>query len=492
MMRAAQLPCAALLLACLSACKLGPNFVRPDEPVPKAYSESAPPANGAVPPDTAWWGEFHDEQLDRLEDRAASSNLGLKVAYLRILEARIQVQAARAQGLPSLNANASYTREQLGLAGIVKSKGQALSSAPPEVQNLISSLEQPINLYQLGFDASWELDLFGKVRRSVEAADAQSRQAVESKNDLLVSLEAEIAQTYFQLRAAQVLQQMTATLIADQREVVELTSSRQLHGLGSDADVQTARAQLASLESQLPQYEQTIASSNHALAVLCGQTPETLDAGTGTAAELPAPPSMVPVGIPSTLARRRPDIRSAEEALHAATAQVGVSVASLFPQLSLTGSIGLRNTDTRYLFDWASKFYSAGPGISVPIFQGGALIASVRLSRTEAAAAALSYRSAVLNALQEVEDGLSSLREDAQRSASLETTVSADQRALDINLDAYRHGLATYVTVLTLQLQTVQARQQLAQASLTQIIDLIKLYKALGGGWEGSPGAPAL
>ena len=492
MMRAARLSCAALLLACLSACKVGPNFVRPDEPVPKAYSESAPPANAAVPPDTAWWGQFHDEQLDRLEDQAASSNLGLKVAYLRILEARIQVQAARAEGLPSFNANASYTREQLGLAGIVKSKGQALSSAPPELQNLISSLEQPINLYQLGFDASWELDLFGKVRRSVEAADAQSRQAVESKNDLLVSLQAEIAQTYFQLRAAQVLRQMTATLIADQREVVELTSSRQLHGLGSEADVQSARAQLASLESQLPQYEQTIASSNHALAVLSGQTPETFDAATGTAGELPAPPAMVPVGIPSTLARRRPDIRSAEEALHAATAQVGVSVASLFPQLSLTGSIGLRNTDTRYLFDWASKFYSAGPSISVPIFHGGALIASVRLSRTEAAAAALSYRSTVLNALQEVEDGLSSLREDAQRRASLETTVSADQRALDINLDAYRHGLATYVTVLTLQLQTVQARQQLAQASLTQIIDLIKLFKALGGGWEESSGAPAL
>ena len=347
-------------------------------------------------------------------------------------------------------------------------------------------------MYQLGFDASWELDLFGKVRRSIEAADAQSRQAVESKNDLLVSLEAEIAQTYFQLRAAQVLRQMTATLISDQREVVELTSSRQMHGLGSEADVQSARAQLASLESRLPQYEQTIASSNHALAVLCGETPETFDAVTATAGELPALPPVMPVGIPSTLARRRPDIRGAEEALHAATAQVGVSVASMFPQLSLTGSIGLRNTDTRYLFDWASKFYSAGPSISVPIFNGGALIASVRLSRTEAAAAALSYRSAVLNALQEVEDGLSSLREDALRRASLDTTVSADQRALDFNLDAYRHGLATYITVLTLQLQTVQARQQLAQASLTQIIDLIKLCKALGGGWQGSSRAPAL
>ena len=377
----------------------------------------------------------------------------------------------------------------MGLAGIVKSKGQALASAPPEVQNLISSLEQPINLYELGFDASWELDLFGKVRRAVEAADAQSRQAVESKNDLLVSLEAEIAQTYFQLRAGQVLRQTTATLIADQREVVDLTSSRQAHGLGSEADVQSARAQLASLAAQLPQYEETIASSRHALAVLCGETPEAFDGELGTDGALPALPPTVPVGIPSTLARRRPDIRGSEEALHAATAQVGVSVASLFPQLSLTGSLGLRNTDTRYLFDWASKFYSAGPGISVPIFKGGALIASVRLSRTEAAAAALSYRSTVLNALQEVEDGLSSLREDAERRAALDTSVAADQRALDINLDAYRHGLATYVTVLTLQLQTVQARQQLAQASLTQIIDLIKLYKALGGGWQESPDA---
>ena len=486
MMRPAAWVFTSVLMAGLAACKVGPNFVPPNEPTPKEYSESAPPASAASPPDTVWWNQFHDAQLDQLEDQAVAGNLGLKVAYLRILEARVQVQAARAQGLPDLNGSASYTREQLGLAGIVKSQGQALGSASPAVQNLITSLEKPINLYQLGFDASWEVDLFGKVRRSVEAANAQSKQAVESKNDLLVSLEAEIAQTYFQLRAGQVLRQMTLGLIADQRDVVELTSSRQLHGLGSEADVQTARAQLASLEAQLPQYEQSIASSRHALAVLCGQMPEAFDAALGTASELPALPQMVPVGIPATLARRRPDIRGSEEALHAATAQVGVSVASLFPQLSLTGSLGLRNTDTRYLFDWASKFYSAGPSISVPIFNGGALIASVRLSRAEAAAAALSYRSTVLNALQEVEDGLNSLREDAERSAALNTTVAADQRALDINVDAYRHGLVTYVTVLTLQLQTVQARQQLAQAALTQIIDLIKLYKALGGGWEAS------
>ena len=146
--------------------------------------------------------------------------------------------------------------------------------------------------------------------------------------------------------------------------------------------------------------------------------------------------------------------------------------------------MGLRNTDTRYLFDWASKFYTAGPAVSVPIFQGGALVANVKLSRAEAAAAALNYRSTVLTALQEVEDGLAGLREDALRTAALNEAVIADQRALEINLDAYRHGIVTYVTVLTLQLQTVQARQQLAQAQLTQSIDLVKLYKALGGGWE--------
>jgi len=481
----------ALLIAGLAACKVGPNFVRPNEPTPAQYSESgekpsvvqAPQPNTAAP-DPDWWRQFNDEQLNRLEQQAVTENLGLKASYLRIVAARIQVQAARAQGLPTLSASASYTREQLGLAGILKSKGVDTASAPPALQTLISSLEQPVNLYQLGFDASWELDLFGRVRRSVEAADAQSQQAAESKNDLQVSLEAEVAQAYFQMRAGQMLLQMVNTLLADQREVVELATSRQMHGLGSEADVQTGRAQLASLESQLPQYELTIAGSRHALAVLCGQAPEAFDSRFGETGELPKLPQSVPVGIPSELARRRPDIRGSEAALHAATAQIGVSVAAMFPRVSLSGTLGLRNTDTRYLFDWASKFYSAGPAVSVPIFQGGALVANVKLSRAEAAAAALSYRSTVLSALQEVEDGLASLREDARRSASLNESVAADQRALDLNLDAYRHGIVTYVTVLTLQLQTVQARQQLAQAELTQSIDLVKLYKALGGGWE--------
>jgi NodT family efflux transporter outer membrane factor (OMF) lipoprotein len=486
---------AVTVLAALAvqACKVGPNYQPPHEPVSEHYSGApvpvAPRLSSEEEPASFWWREFQDAELDKLIEQATAGNLNLKAAYLRIVEARIQVQSARAQGLPSLNASASYTREQLGLAGILKSKGIGNSGPTASVaaQQLIGALEQPVNLYQLGFDASWEIDLFGKVRRQVEAANAQSAGAVESRNDLLVSLEAEVAQTYFQLRAAQVSKQVTLDLIAAQREIAELTQNRHEHGLAGEPDVDAARAQLTSLESQLPPYEQMISSSKHALAVLTGQNPEALDAEFGSTAALPALPEKIPVGVPSTLARRRPDIRNAETALHAATAEIGVSVASMFPDVSLAGTYGLRNTGTRYLFDWESHFYTFGPTVSLPIFEGGALVASVRLSRAQAAAAALSYRQTVLAALQEVEDGLSNLTQDAARVASLEDTVGADQRAVEVQLDAYRHGVISYITVLTVQLQAAQAREQLVQAQATESTDLVKLYKALGGGWESAP-----
>jgi NodT family efflux transporter outer membrane factor (OMF) lipoprotein len=497
-MRAHRQALALLGLCALAACRsVGPEFSPPHEPVPDTYAGAAAPtveaasaAPGASAANSFWWQQFHDPELDRLEERAAGGNLDLQAAYLRIVESRLQVLQARAQGLPSLNASAKYTREQLGLAGIVKSKGLDSGTTSAATQALIGSLEQPVNLYQIGFDASWELDLFGRVRRSVEAAKAQSLAAVESRNDLLVSLQAEVAQTYLQLRAGQELERITRELIAEQREVLELTKSRQLHGLAGEADVEAAQAQLSNLESQLPPYVLSIASARHSVAVLTGQPPEALDAELAGTGELPGLPTDLDVGIPSTLARRRPDIRSAEAQLHAATAEVGVSVASLYPDISLTGTFGLRNLGTRYLFDWASKFYTAGPSISLPIFRGGSLLASVHLSRAQAAEAALNYRKTVLGALQEVEDGLTALHEDALRAAALEDAVGADQRALEINLDAYKRGLATYVTILTLQLQANQARQQFAEVSLARSTDLVKLYKALGGGWESAPAVP--
>ena len=491
-MRLARILADCCVAGVLTACQVGPKFAPPQPPLPDQYAGVQHVADGGPAPSTDspasfWWQEFHDPELDRLEERAAAGNLDLQAAFLRIVEARVQVQSARAQGLPSLNASASYTREQLGLAGILKSQHVNGGAAPATTEALISSLETPVNLYQLGFDASWELDLFGKVRRSVEAADARSVGAVESRNDLLVSLEAEVAQDYFQLRAGQMLRQITADQIAAQREIADLTQDRQQHGLAGEADVQSARAQLSTLQSELPPYEQSIVASRHALAVLTGQNPEALEGAFGDTGDLPPLPVVIPVGLPSTLARRRPDIRQSEAALHAATAQVGVSVASLFPDISLTGTLGVRNLSPGYLFDWDSKFYTFGPSISLPIFHGGALVANVRLSRAQAAEAALNYHNTVLHALEEVEDGLTDLHQDAIRTAALKDTVTADQRALDVDLESYRHGLITYITVLTVQIQMVQARQQLAQALLAQNTDLVKLYKALGGGWEDAP-----
>jgi len=477
----------AVIASVLAACKVGPTFVAPHEPVPDHYADAAPAA-GDQEPNSFWWQEFKDPELDDLEKRAAAGNLDLKAAYMRIVEARMQVLSARAQGLPTLNAVASIEREQLGLAGILKTEGISTGgSAPAGTSQLLSSLESPVNIYQLGLDASWQLDLFGKVRREVEGAEAQSAAAVEERNGLVISLEAEVAQTYFQLRSGQSLRQITEDLIAAQRDVVDLTNSRHLHGLAGEADVESARGQLSSLESQLPPYDQTIATSKHALAVLTGQTPEALDTEFNDAHALPALPAVVPVGLPSTLARRRPDVRSAEDSLHAATAQVGVAVASFFPDVSLAGTFGLRNTGTRYLLNWASHFYTFGPNVSIPIFEGGALVANVRLSRAEEVEAALDYRKTVLTALQDVEDSLTSLQADARRSAALNDTVTADQRAYDVDLDAYRHGIMSYLNLLTVNIQVVQARQQLAETQLTQSTDLVKLYKALGGGWESEP-----
>jgi len=191
--------------------------------------------------------------------------------------------------------------------------------------------------------------------------------------------------------------------------------------------------------------------------------------------------------VPSTLARRRPDIRAAEDSLHQATAEIGVAVAALFPDISLTGTYGLRNTGTRYLFDWSSNFYTYGPKISIPIFHAGALVSSVRLARATAAAAAFSYRKTVLSALQEVEDGLSQLHTDAERTHKLDESLAAEQAALDVDLDGYRHGILSYLQILQFQIQVTQARLQLVQAELTQSGDLVKLFKALGGGWEEAP-----
>lgn len=501
------------LAAAVTACTVGPNFKPPEANMPAGWNAMQTPGATAqaasnptveADPDPRWWQSFHDPVLDALIARAVQGNPDLRIAVVRIAEARAQTQQAAAQGLPDVRASASYEREQLGAKGILESAGiynkvdslgapnspvntlQPGAGAAVErgAQSALDQLTAPVNLWQAGFDASWELDLFGRVRRSVEAANAQTDEAIESQHDAQVSLEAEVAETYLQLRGAQMLHATAVALIDQQREVVELTQSASRHGLESQLDVERSQAQRAQTEALLPQYDQQIAQALNALAVLTGEAPGALDASLAAAAALPDAPPGVPVGLPATLARRRPDIRRAEASLHAATANVGVAVAQFYPDISLSAQAGTRATTPRDLAHWASLFWSWGPSVSLPIFQGGALVSNLRLSKLQQQEAALDYRKTVLTALRDVNNALVVYRTDQTRLASLDESVADQQRAYLLARDSYRKGIVSFINVLDAERQLSTAQQNAQQQKLQVCTDLVSLYKALGGGWD--------
>ncbi|WP_282498613.1 efflux transporter outer membrane subunit [Pantoea stewartii] len=479
-------PFTLLLTLSLAGCSVGPDYQAPKPQLPGSYhaldsQERSKPQTSAV--DTRWWRNFNDPQLDSLIARAIAGNLSLQQTVLRIAGAREQLSQAQGGLFPSLNGSAKVTRQQLGLEGLLKANG-VNDQVDSTVASQLNGLTQPVTLYQGSFDASWELDLWGKVRRQIESANAQQQAAIEQRNDALVSLEAEVVRAWLQLRGAQATVNTLQQQIAVADQTWQLTQSQQRNGLAPLTDVENARAQLSSLQAQLPQYQAQTRQAMNSLAVLIGKTPGALDAELQTPKALPALPNAVAVGIPSTLARRRPDIRQAEAKLHAQTAGIGVSVAQLFPSLSLTGQLGVRNTDASYLDDWSSHFYSVGPSLSIPLFQGGRLVSSVKLARAQQASAALDYRQTVLTALQDVENALVSYRADQQRVTALDETTGALQRTFDLASDSYRQGLSTFLEVLDAQRQLAQAEEQATQARMQSGLDLVALYKALGGGWE--------
>ncbi|WP_044178192.1 efflux transporter outer membrane subunit [Phytobacter massiliensis] len=478
------------LSLCLAGCAVGPDYQPPVPQTPARWNDQA---DNSVASHTApqavnprWWTTFNSPQLNSLIERAIAGNLSLQQTVLRIAGAREQINQASGALLPAVNGNLQATRQQLGLEGELKSHGvyDQLNDVDPAISGALGALTQPVNLYQGSFDAQWELDLWGKVRRQVEAAQAQQQEAIEQRNDALVSLQAEVARAWLQLRGAQSIIDTLQTQIDTAQQTFELTENRQRGGLSPQLDVENARAQVGNLEAQLPQYQAQERQAMNALAILLGKAPGALDSELRSKQPLPKLPAIVPTGIPSTLARRRPDVRQAEATLHAATAQIGVSVAQLFPDLTLSGQFGLRNSEADWLTDWSSHFYSFGPQISIPIFQGGRLVSSVKLARAQQGAAVLNYRQTVLEALGDVENALVSYRTDQQREAGLNKTIEASQNAFDLASDSYRQGIATFIDVLDAQRQLAQAEQQRAQARVQSSLDLVALYKALGGGWE--------
>lgn len=467
------LGCGAAML--MTGCSVGPAFQAPAPQLPAQWAAAANEANAATQPD-AWWTQFKDQTLTSLIERAAQSNLDVRQAVLRIDEARAQRDIVSGRRWPQLSANAAYQRQRISENTLM---GQQLAAAA----RAGAPIDNPYQQYQLGAELSWELDLFGRVRRSVEAADADTLANVEDRHAVLLSLCGEVAQSYMALRGAQASLEITRAALTTQRELLELTQQRRSAGLANDLDVSNAAALVATSEAQLPTLERQIAQTINQLSQLLGREPDALRNELQTAQAVPVAPREVALGMPAELARRRPDIRRAEAQLHAATARVGVAVAELFPRLSLGASAGWQAQDANDITAWASHFFSIGPQLEIPIFSGGQRRATVRLQNARERQAALQYQRTVLGALHEVENALVAYRSEQTRREALETAVARSQDAVDLARQRYRSGIANFLDVLDAERNLQQNQLQLTQSNATLSADLVSLYKALGGGW---------
>ncbi len=483
-----------LALSALSGCTVGPNFRPPAPDLPVAWSASAQTSAGqpsqvvATPADAgaaAWWTSFNDPELTSLVGRVAAANLDANEALLRIAEARAQRDVAAADEWPVVNANASGQVNRLSES----TPTGALFSKVGQFPGLSGvSIPNPYDQYQVGFDASWEVDLFGRVRRSVEAARAETQASVEDGRAVLISTLGDVGRAYIDLRGAQAKRRVVELNIATERDLLDLAGQRRRAGLNTEIDVARAAAEASSSAAQLPLLDRQITQDINQLSKLMDLEPGALRGELGAPGATPAGPPLVPIGLPSELARRRPDIREAEARLHAATAQVGVAVADLYPRVTLNANGGLQAETVSLLSSWASRFLVAGPSVELPIFDAGRRRATVRLQSVRAGEAALDYRRTVLGALHEVDDALAAYGADQQRQQALAETVARNQDAVDLARQRYASGVASFVDVLDAERTLEQDELTLSDSTTSVSIDLVVLYKALGGGWTATAG----
>ncbi len=471
----------ALGLVLAAGCAVGPNYQRPPTPVPARWAESADTITPEPVHMVQWWTVFHDPQLDGLVEQAIRSNKSLQLAEARILQARAQRMIAASTGLPMLNATGSYTRLQRSENAFGTIAGSA-GAAPGRVGTGVFGVSG--DLFEAGLDASWEIDVFGGVRRAVEAANANIAAAQEDFRDTLVTLLGEVATNYFQVRGNQRRIAVAVENIDAQRKTVELTQGRFQAGLGSRLEVAQAEALLATTESQIPPLETAVKQSIHQLGVLIGAEPEVLLEELSPPGPLPPQPPEVPVGLPSDLLRRRPDIRRAERQLAAATAEIGVAVADLFPKLSLTGAYGYQSDKGSNLFSSGSQYWNAGPGLSLPIFSGGQIRGNIQVQTALAQQALATYENTVLTALQDVENSMVAYAQAQAAHASLARAVGASREATQIAQALYEKGLSDFLNVLQGESALYQTQDRLIQNEQQALTSLVALFKALGGGWE--------
>lgn len=511
----------------LTGCAVGPDWAVPKSLSPASWFASGPPRPAvasepaAAPIQPDWWTAFNDPVLAGLVRRVAAENLDVRSAGFRLAQSRAQRGISAADQFAQVNGNGSYTREKQSGRGVISlvggstgteagttnastgglaggSTGGTVSGAPSTTANGLggrqsgiagaggggSAISNPFNLWQYGFDASWELDVWGRVRRSLESADAQLEASGEDRRDTLLSTMAEVARDYLQLRGTQEQLRVTRANLLAAQDTLQITRSRARTGLAPDLDVQNATSQVENTAASLPQLEQQEAQGMNALAFLLGAAPGALRAELGEPRPIPAVPPRVPLGLPSELARRRPDVRRAEAQLHSAVAEIGVAQADFFPRITLSGSLSLQSLQFKDLGNWASRTYALGPSISLPIFQGGRLRATLDLRRQAQQEAATTYQKVVLQAFHDVDNALIAYNAEQRRREGLRREVQANRAALEISRSRYRSGLSDFLNVLTTERSLLASEQSLANSSATVTTNLVQLYKALGGGWE--------
>jgi outer membrane protein, multidrug efflux system len=483
MKRFVTMTIAAIVL--LAGCAVGPDFHRPETPVPPGWSglstPSTPQASITTPQPAhlvEWWKTFDDPMLTSLVERAIASNLDLRQAGARVRQARATRGIAVSGLWPEIDASASYNRSLNSSASIGSTGSSTLQPT------LIPSAR---DLFQAGLDAAWEIDLFGGVRRGVEAAQADLQAAVEDSRDVLVSLVAEVGINYVSLRGYQQQILIAQHNLATQKHTAEITRKRYEAGFVSGLDAANANALVATTESQIPVLESAAQAAIYSLSVLLALQPAALAEELKSDNPIPTTPPEVPVGLPSDLIRRRPDIRRAEAQLHAATANIGVATADLFPKFSLTGSFGFLSNDVSSLGNFSSRFWSYGPSLTWPIFTAGRIWWNIELQKAIKEQDLAAYEQAILRALKDVETALVAYAKEQERINSLVVAVANNRKAVDLSTKLYVAGKSDFLNVLVAQRSLNSSEDALVQSTRTLATDLIALYKALGGGWEREP-----
>jgi multidrug efflux system outer membrane protein len=458
-----------LLTALLSACAVGPNYVRPPLKTDAAFVNAKVGPYSEQYPIARFWTEFGDATLDQLVDDALLANYDLRIALAHVKEARALHRETRLDLAPTVTAGGTYTKERLSQ------------------QQSAAAFGRDQTAFDAGFDASWELDLFGRVRRGVEASRAEVQGAEAGLRDAQVIVTAEVARTYFELRGLQTQLAVARRNVDNQRETLELTTVRLNAGRGTDLDTSRAQAQLSATLATVGPLDAATTRAIYRLSVLTGREPAALTDVLAPMKDLPPLPIVAAIGDPHSLLRRRPDVRVAERDLAAQTARIGVAIGDLFPKVTFTGSVGYIAGQASSLGESGTDSYLIAPGIFWAAFDLGRVRARIGGARARNEAALARYQQTVLRSLEETEDALVTHARARERLEHVERAAQASQTAAQLARLRFQSGLVDFLQVLDAERTQLEAEDRLAQGRTEAATSLVALYKALGGGWEQAP-----